>query len=203
VRYILCALIGIGLAVVSIALVAGGVHTLVQTGTCASGGPYVIANECPEGTATEILSLMGGIFGIIIGIAIFAARGTPGLGGPTLPGTGGGTVGLTGAAIGMTFLAVAAATWYAANGPNGVVPDGGETFITVMTVVFGVIGLLAIAGVLFGIVVGRRARVPTVGDVGDTGGMGGGSLADLVRQAQEIARQQQAGGGSVTSGDDR
>jgi hypothetical protein len=34
---------------------------LLKIGTCASGGPYVIANPCPSGTATWILLIGGGM----------------------------------------------------------------------------------------------------------------------------------------------
>jgi hypothetical protein len=35
---------------------------LMDTGTCASGGPYVSANPCPDGTGTRILLLVLAIF---------------------------------------------------------------------------------------------------------------------------------------------
>jgi hypothetical protein len=199
-RYILSVLIGIAITVVSISLITGSVYVLTQTGTCASSSIYeTVAPECPEGTAGVILRLMGGIFGIVIGIVIFGARGVPG-GAPMstggLPRGAGGTVGLAGATWSMTWIGIAGAIWYSANGPNGLMPEGGESVITILTVVFGAIGVLSLLGVLAAIIIGRRPPVlPSIGDMGGAAA-GGGNLADLVRQAQEIARQQRAGGGS-------
>jgi Short C-terminal domain len=52
--------------------------SLLETGTCASGNtPYQISQPCPSGTGTDILLLMAGIFGGLIGAGIFAFRGDP------------------------------------------------------------------------------------------------------------------------------
>jgi hypothetical protein len=60
-------------------------YHLIRTGTCASGGAYVSARACPKGTGGHILALMGGIFGGLIAVGIWAAsrpldRRGPGLG---------------------------------------------------------------------------------------------------------------------------
>ena len=55
---------------------------LMDTGTCASGGPYQISRPCPEGTGTDMLLLMASILGL------FVAAGLAGLRGPR-PGGGG------------------------------------------------------------------------------------------------------------------
>lgn len=77
------------LTLVSVLVFAGSLYlfcttltTLLDTGTCASGGPHVSANPCPEGTGTDVLLLIGSIFGL------FAAAGIVGLRGPR-PGGGG------------------------------------------------------------------------------------------------------------------
>lgn len=55
---------------------------LLDTGTCASGGPYEIARPCPEGTGTSVLLLIGSIFGLFIAAALAGLRGQrPGGGG--------------------------------------------------------------------------------------------------------------------------
>jgi hypothetical protein len=56
--------------------------TLLDTGTCASGGPYVSARECPEGTGTDVLLLSLSIVGFFVATGIAGLRGRkPGGGG--------------------------------------------------------------------------------------------------------------------------
>jgi hypothetical protein len=45
------------IAVGALALMCFEIAKLMDIGTCASGGPYVSANECPAGTGTRILLL--------------------------------------------------------------------------------------------------------------------------------------------------
>lgn len=54
------------IAVAALALACVELARLMDTGTCASGGPYVSANPCPEGTGTQILLLMGAILVFVI-----------------------------------------------------------------------------------------------------------------------------------------
>src|SRR4051795_4576651 len=52
--------------------------SLLAPGACAAGNPpYQISQPCPSGTGTDILLLMAGIFGGLIGAGIFAFRGDP------------------------------------------------------------------------------------------------------------------------------
>jgi hypothetical protein len=44
----------------ALAAMAYGIVGLTETGTCASGGPYVSARECPDGTGTTILIVSAG-----------------------------------------------------------------------------------------------------------------------------------------------
>ena len=56
------------------------VSTLVMSigGSCASGGPYVIAVECPEGVAAFApLSIFGGLFAVAISLFLAQGFGTP------------------------------------------------------------------------------------------------------------------------------
>ena len=69
---------GVGLALFAAGLVVFNVklQALLDIGTCASGNvPFQIAQECPEGTATAGLLLMGSVFVCLAGWAIFAFRG--------------------------------------------------------------------------------------------------------------------------------
>ena len=77
-RYWVIAIGALVLCGASIVAIDWGMYHLMLTGSCASGGPYVSARPCPPGTGAHILSLMGGIFGGLIGVGLFAARGRSG-----------------------------------------------------------------------------------------------------------------------------
>jgi hypothetical protein len=57
-REIVSLVLGLG----GIAMLGGALSHLLDTGTCASGGPYVIARECPKGSAVWGLFLPLGFF---------------------------------------------------------------------------------------------------------------------------------------------
>jgi hypothetical protein len=76
--YLIKAPLGLGLFFGGIVLFNVKLVSLLETGTCASGNtPYQIAQPCPSGTGTDILLLMAGIFGGLIGAGLFAFRGDP------------------------------------------------------------------------------------------------------------------------------
>jgi hypothetical protein len=76
--YVIKAPLGLGLFFGGLILANVKLVSLLETGTCASGNtPYQIAQPCPSGTGTDILLLMAGIFGSVIGIGLFAYRGNP------------------------------------------------------------------------------------------------------------------------------
>jgi Short C-terminal domain len=76
--YLVKAPLGLGMFVGGIVLFNVKLVALLETGTCASGNtPYQISQPCPAGTGTDILLLMAGIFGGLIGAGIFAFRGDP------------------------------------------------------------------------------------------------------------------------------
>ena len=79
--------IGAALFLGSIVLFNVKLLDLMQTGTCASGGPYVSARPCPPGTGTDIILLMASVLGGLVGAWIFALRGKR----PDGRGRGGGT----------------------------------------------------------------------------------------------------------------
>jgi len=84
VRYWLCALLGVAIFAASIVAFCSSLGDLLETGTCASGNtPYVISRPCPAGTGTDILLLIGSIFGLFVAMGVFAFRGErPGGRGP-------------------------------------------------------------------------------------------------------------------------
>jgi hypothetical protein len=61
-------LIACVVAVGALALACVGIAHLMDTGTCASGGPYVSANPCPEGTGTRILLLTAAILVYVVAL---------------------------------------------------------------------------------------------------------------------------------------
>jgi hypothetical protein len=67
--------IGIALMVVGLAGFLFCLYEVVKTGTCASGGPYVSARECPSSTPYYIGGLTGGIVLFLVGGALFGTRG--------------------------------------------------------------------------------------------------------------------------------
>ena len=76
--YLIKAPLGLAMFVGGIVLFNVKLVALLQTGTCASGNtPYQISQPCPSGTGTDILLLVAGIFGGLIGAGIFAFRGEP------------------------------------------------------------------------------------------------------------------------------
>ena len=66
---------GIGVMAIGIAAFAFGLLQLLETGTCASGGPYVSARPCPDGTGWYMAAVAGGIVVFLAGAAVFATRG--------------------------------------------------------------------------------------------------------------------------------
>jgi hypothetical protein len=54
-----------------------GIYQMLQIGTCASGGPYVVARECPDGTGALFFALFFGIIGLFVAAGIYLTRGTP------------------------------------------------------------------------------------------------------------------------------
>ena len=76
--YLIKAPLGLGLFIGGLVLFNVKLVSLLQTGTCATGNtPYQIAQPCPSGTGTDILLLMAGIFGGLIGVGLFTTRGDP------------------------------------------------------------------------------------------------------------------------------
>jgi hypothetical protein len=53
---------------------AYGIVGLTETGTCASGGPYVSARECPSGTGTTVLLVSAGATVYCIATIVAAFR---------------------------------------------------------------------------------------------------------------------------------
>jgi len=61
-------------AVGALVLACVEIAHLMDTGTCASGGPYVSAHPCPAGTGTRILLLTGAILVYVVAL-LFSGQG--------------------------------------------------------------------------------------------------------------------------------
>jgi hypothetical protein len=148
IRYWFTSLLGMLVCLASLLIMSWAIYHLVRTGTCASGGPYVSARPCPSDTGVKILGLIGSIFGLLIGGAIYAARGSRG--------HGGGTIGMGVILWALLFICLAVSTFVAAYGPANNDAPGAKSAAIVLMIVFlpmGILPLLGAAG--FGIGRGR------------------------------------------------
>ncbi len=130
---------GLLLCGAGLALACWGVFSVTRIGTCASGGPYVSARQCPEGTELKALAIVAGTFLGLAGLACYAAgRGGRGVRG---------TLGLGVLMWSLTFLGLAGAVTLAAFGP-GAPPDndGARIAAIVLLVVFVPLGLIPLVG---------------------------------------------------------
>jgi hypothetical protein len=121
VRYFLCTLIGVSLIVASCVAIAYAVYQLLQIGTCATGGPYQVARECPGGTERMGLAIPVALITMLIGAVFYAARGrAPGSDRDPRPGLG---IALIWAGI---FLGIAFACFWGVWGPDANPGPGGK-----------------------------------------------------------------------------
>lgn len=122
-------LIGMAMIAAGVLLAAWALYELIRIGTCASGGPYVSARECPPGTGTKIFGLLGGIFLTLIGAVV-------------VPGAA-----IAGVAWGLGFTMLGGAFLVAGFGPAA--PEDDEirwvgAFVGGLFVLMGLPGLFAI-----------------------------------------------------------
>lgn len=68
---------GLGLLLAGATWLAYDVYQLLQIGTCASGGPYVSARECPDGTAWLGLTIPVALIVMAVGTGLYATRRLP------------------------------------------------------------------------------------------------------------------------------
>ena len=133
-----------------------GIFQMLSVGTCASGGPYQIARECPDGMEALFFSLIGGVLGLFIAAGIYLSRGKP-PDGPAPDNAGIVVWFWTG-----LFWSLAIGCFLAVWGPEANPGPGGELgglFVGFMGLLFGIGGLFALK--LGG---GReRRKMPLVG----------------------------------------
>jgi hypothetical protein len=126
--YLLKAGIGLALFFGGIVLFNVKLMELLDVGTCASGNqPFEIAQgyECPDGTGTDSMLLVVGIFAGLIGAGIFAFRGEPPWGGGRRRATG--LFGIGTLAWGLFFAGTGAALLIGMPYGEVVDPETGET----------------------------------------------------------------------------
>jgi Short C-terminal domain len=192
--YLIKAPLGLGMFFGGIVLFNVKLVSLLETGTCASGNtPYQISQPCPSGTGTDILLLMAGIFGGLIGAGIFAFRGDP----PwdrDRPINSGSNFSFGLFAWGIFFTATGA-TSLIASLTNQAIQDssGGKLGGIIVGGTFIVMGLPVLLYILWNLVsgIGRRDERPATATAG--AGMGGSPMARMsaglnqARAAQQLS----------------
>ena len=148
-RYVLRTLIGMGLFAFCWAATAYAIFQLLSVGTCASGGPYVSARQCPPGTERVMLALTGAILLFFVAAFIYTTRGKA-------PGSN------REPNAGLTILwfwtglfwSLAVGCFLAVWGPEANPGPGGE----VGGLIVGFMGLIMGAGGFLAVGFGRRGR---------------------------------------------
>jgi len=138
--------VGLGLLTAGLTAFDYSLYQVLQIGTCASGGPYVSARECPSGTELYFLGLFGGIILGLVGTFIWALRGpAPGIADGrsiarrTMRGGG------TGLLVWGVFFTVTALTClWASYGPDADPGPGAKTGGVIVAVTFLVMGVPAL-----------------------------------------------------------
>ena len=140
-KYVIRTFVGMTLFAFCWVVIGYGINQMLQIGTCASGGPYEVARECPDGTTGIFFSLFGGILLLFVAAGIYLTRGTP-PGGPPPQNAGIVVWFWTG-----LFWALAVGCFLAVWGPDANPGPGGELgglIVGFMGLIFGAGGLLAL-----------------------------------------------------------
>src|SRR3954471_15402679 len=193
--YLIKAPLGLGLFFGGVVLFNVKLVSLLETGTCASGNtPYQIAQPCPSGTGTDILLLVAGIFGGLIGAGICAFRGDP----PwdkDRPINSGSDFSFGLFAWGVFFTATGATSLIAAL-TNQAIQDssGGKLGGLIVGATFIVMGLPVLLYTLWNLVsgIGKRDERPATATAG-AGAMGGGMMSRMSAGLNQTRAAQQLG----------
>lgn len=139
-KYVFRTVVGLGLELGSIVAISYGIYQLLQVGTCATGGPYVVARECPEGTDLLGLALPAGVIVMLVGAVIYGNRGAAPGSGKEGSGAGGAVLLLwTGLFLGCGF-----ASFWGVWGPDANPGPGGELGGLIVGFLFVPMGLLPV-----------------------------------------------------------
>ncbi len=155
-RYVIRTFVAMTLFAFCWVVVGYGVNQLLQIGTCASGGPYVSARQCPDGIGGLMLGLTGGVLLLFVAAGIYLTRGKP---------PGGGEP--QGAAVVIwfwtgLFWSLAAGSLLAVWGPDANPGPGGKAG----GLIVGFMGLIMGAGGLLSLSLRTRGAAIGVGPVG-------------------------------------
>jgi hypothetical protein len=140
-RYWVLTLIGLTIAGAAIVGIDCGIYHLVRTGSCGSSTTYISTRPCPPGTGGHILALIGGIFGGLAGVGIYATRGQRGRPSP-IP------LGLI--MWSLLFITLAGSVAVSAFGPAGNHGSGAKTTAIILGVIFVPMGLATLPFALGG-----------------------------------------------------
>ena len=172
-RYFLKTVIGLGLLVAAIVAISYSVYQLLQIGTCASGGPYVSARQCPTGTERLGLAIPLAVFTMLAGVGLYATRGAAP--GSSRKGDAGYALAVLWAGL---FLGIAFACFWGVWGPDANPGPGGKTGGLIVGFLFVPLGLL---GVLPMLAASKAARAAS-----EASGIGVGDAVKLVRGARSV-----------------
>jgi hypothetical protein len=131
-RYWVRAVIGLAICAAAVVGIDWGIYHLVRTGSCGSSTTYVTTRPCPPGTGGHILALIGGIFGGLIGLGVWATRGDRGRPSP---------IPLAAIMWSLLFVTLAASTAYSAFGPANNHNSGARTTAIILAAIFVPMGL--------------------------------------------------------------
>lgn len=169
-KYYVRTVIGLGLLTFAIVAFCYSLYQVLQIGTCASGGPYVSARECPDAAGRIIVTLVVSVFVGLIGTAIWGSRG-PAPGSEERGGSSGNVISAGIVAWSGLFLGGGLTCLWAVLGPDADPGPGAKVAGIVVGVVFIPMGLIPLVGMLVAAGSKLRARRPA-------SGLGGGSSGD-------------------------
>ena len=191
-KYVLRTVIGLGLEVAGIVAISYAIYKLLGVGTCASGGPYEIARQCPEGTEWLGLAIPASVFVMLFGGGLYAARGAAP--GSDKPGGAGFALLLGWSGL---FLGIAFACFWGVWGPDANPGPGGKEGGLIVGFLFVPMGLIPVWAALSGLRGKRRGserpnplveqlerRAPVV----RKSSLGGGSGEDAVAQIERLQK---------------
>lgn len=181
--YVIRTIVGLALLVGAIVAISYSVYQLLGVGTCASGGPYVVARECPPGTERLALAIPVAVFVMLFGAFLYATRGRA-------PGSNrepvGSALGLIWAGL---FLGIAFACFWGVWGPDADPGPGGKLGGLIVGFLFVPMGLAGLVPMIFA----WRDRSPSSGSpvqVQDLARTGNANLGDLMAQMETQDAQQ-------------
>jgi hypothetical protein len=139
VKYFVRTVIGLGLMFLCATVMAYALYQLLQVGTCASGGPYVSARECPAGTGRLVIAFFPAVLGLIAGAVVYGGRGDP-------PGSEGGGRRVNAIILLwiLIFCGLSFASFWGVWGPDANPGPGGELGGLIVAFLFAVMGLGAV-----------------------------------------------------------